>query len=133
VRPFPLAFGAFLAVLAIGAVGHAAAAVVRRRRHDVAVLRALGMTPRQSRAVILTQGSVLAVVGLVFGVPLGVAAGRTLWRVVAEYTPLQYVPPVAVWALFLVGPLTLLAAGLLAAWPGHQAARLRVGHVLRAE
>jgi ABC-type lipoprotein release transport system permease subunit len=133
VQPFPLALGAFLALLAAAAVGHSAASVVRRRRHDVAVLRALGMTPRQSRAVILTQGSVPAVVGLLFGVPLGVAAGRTLWRVVADYTPLQYVPPVALWALFLVGPLTLLVAGLLAAWPGHQAARLRVGHVLRAE
>ena len=67
------------------------------------------------------------------GVPLGVAAGRTLWRVVADYTPLQYVPPVADWALLLVGPLTLLVAGLLAAWPGRQAARLRLGDVLRAE
>jgi hypothetical protein len=133
VRPFPLALGAFLALLAIGAVGHAAASVVRRRRHDVAVLRALGMTPRQSRAVVLTQGGVLAAVGLVFGVPLGVAAGRTLWRVVADYTPLQYVPPVAFWALFLVGPLTMLVAGLLAAWPGQRAARLRLGDVLRAE
>jgi hypothetical protein len=133
VQPFPLALGAFLALLATGAVGHAAASAVRRRRQEVAVLRALGMTPRQSRAVLFTQGGVLAVVGLVFGVPLGVAAGRTLWRVVADYTPLQYVPPVAVWALFLVGPLTLLVAGLLAAWPGRQAARLRLGDVLRAE
>jgi ABC-type lipoprotein release transport system permease subunit len=106
---------------------------VRRRRHDLAVLRALGMTPRQSRAVILTQSSVLAVVGLVFGVPLGVAAGRTLWRVVADYTPLQYVPPVALWTLLLVVPLTLLIAALLAAWPGHRAARLPIGVVLRAE
>jgi ABC-type lipoprotein release transport system permease subunit len=133
VQPFPLALGAFLAVLAVGAVGHAAATVVRRRRHDVAVLRALGMTPRQSRVVLLTQGSVLAGVGLVFGVPLGVAAGRTSWRVVADYTPLQYVPPLPHWALLLVGPLALLVAGLLAAWPAHQAARLRIGHVLRAE
>jgi hypothetical protein len=133
VQPFPLALGAFLAILAAGAVGHAAASVVRRRRQDVAVLRALGMTPRQSRVVLLTQGSVLAVVGLVFGVPLGVAAGRTLWRVVAEYTPLHYVPPLAHWALLLIGPLTLLVAGLLAAWPARQAARLRLGDVLRAE
>src|SRR4029450_6037470 len=99
-------------------VGHATASVVRRRRHDVAVLRALGMTPRQARAVLLTQGGVRPAVGLAFGLPLALAAGRTLWRAVADYTPLQYVPPVAVWALFLVGPLTLLVAGLLAARPG---------------
>jgi hypothetical protein len=133
VRALPQALGAFLVLLAVGAVGHALATAVRRRRHDVAVLRALGMTRWQSRGVVVTVASVLAVVGLLFGIPLGMALGRTLWRVVADYTPLQYVPPVAFWALVLVGPLALLVANLLAAWPGHQAARLRVGAVLRAE
>lgn len=133
VRPLPIALGAFLVVLAVGAVGHALATAVRRRRHDVAVLRALGMTRRQSRAVVVTQASVLALTGLVFGVPLGLAAGRTAWRVVADYTPLEYAPPAAFWALLLVIPGTLVVANLLAAWPGHQAARLRIGHVLRTE
>ncbi len=91
------------------------------------------MTRWQSRGVLVTQASVLAVVGLLFGVPLGVALGRTVWRVVADYTPLYYVSPVASWALLLLGPLALLVANLLAAWPGHQAARLRIGDVLRAE
>jgi ABC-type antimicrobial peptide transport system permease subunit len=91
------------------------------------------MTRWQSRAVVVTQASVLALVGLAFGIPLGVALGRMGWRVVADYTPLYYVPPVASWALLLVGPLALLVANLLAAWPGHRAARLRVGQVLRAE
>jgi hypothetical protein len=133
VSVLPLALGYFLVVLALGAVGHALATTVRRRRLDVAVLRALGMTRGQSRAVVTTQASVLALVGLVFGVPLGIALGRTVWRVVADYTPLQYVPPLAVAALLLVAPCALLVANLLAAWPGRQAARLRVGHVLRTE
>jgi hypothetical protein len=133
VRVLPVALGAFLVLLALGAVGHALATAVRRRRHDVAVLRALGMTRRQSRGVVVTQATVLAVVGLAFGVPLGVALGRTVWRFVADYTPVYYVPPLAMWALLLVGPLALLVANLLAAWPGHVAARLRVGQVLRAE
>ncbi|MEN3357591.1 MAG: putative transport system permease protein [Mycobacteriales bacterium] len=133
VQALPLALGAFLALLAIGAVGHALATAVRRRRHDLAVLRALGMTRRQTRGVVVTQASVLAVTGLAFGVPLGLALGRTVWRVVADYTPLFYVPPVAPWALLLVGPVVLLVANLLAAWPGRRAARLRIGDVLRAE
>jgi len=73
------------------------------------------------------------VIGLAFGIPLGVALGRTLWRVVADLTPLQYVPPVAFWALVLIVPLALVSANLLAAFPGQRAARLRIGHVLRAE
>jgi ABC-type antimicrobial peptide transport system permease subunit len=91
------------------------------------------MTRWQSRCVVVTQASVLAVLGLLVGVPLGVALGRTTWRTVADYTPLEYVPPVALLALLLVGPLALLVANLLAAWPGQQVARLRIAQVLRAE
>ena len=72
----PLALSAFLALLAIGAVGHALSIAVRRRRHELAVLRALGLTRLQSRLVIATQASLLAVIGLAFGIPLGVALGR---------------------------------------------------------
>jgi hypothetical protein len=133
VRVLPIVLGIFLALLAVGAVGHALATAVRRRSHDLAVLRALGMTQAQCRWVVVTQASVLAVIGLLFGVPLGLAVGRTVWRVVADYTPVQYVPPMAVWALLLVGPAALVIANLLAAWPGHRAARLRIAHILRTE
>jgi ABC-type lipoprotein release transport system permease subunit len=133
VQRFPLVLGVFLALLAIGTVGHALAAAVRRRRHDLAVLRALGMTRRQTRGVVVTQASVLALVGLLFGLPLGLALGRTVWRVVADYTPLQYEPPLVVWALLLIGPAALVVCNLLAAWPGRQASRLRISHILRTE
>jgi ABC-type lipoprotein release transport system permease subunit len=133
VRELPIVLGVFLALLAIGAVGHALATAVRRRAHDLAVLRAVGMTQWQCRGVVVTQASVLALAGLAFGVPLGLAIGRSVWRVVADYTPIEYVSPVAVWALALVAPAALLVANLLAAWPGRRAARLRVASILRAE
>lgn len=133
VAVLPLALGGFLALLAAGAVGHALAIAVRRRRHELAVLRALGLTRLQSRMVVVTQASVLTVIGLAFGVPLGFALGRSIWRVVAGFTPLAYHPPLAAWALLLIAPVALLAANLLAAWPGEQAARLRTGHILRRE
>jgi predicted lysophospholipase L1 biosynthesis ABC-type transport system permease subunit len=133
VAVLPLALGGFLALLAAGAVGHTLTIAVRRRRHELAVLRALGLTRLQSRMVVVTQASVLTVIGLAFGVPLGFALGRSIWRVVAGFTPLAYHPPLAVWALLLIAPVALLAANLLAAWPGEQAARLRTGHILRRE
>jgi len=133
VKVLPVFLGGFLALLAIGAVGHALATAVRRRRHDIAVLRALGMTRWQSREVVVVQASVLAVVGLVLGVPLGLALGRVLWRVLADYTPLQYVPPLALLALALIAPVALVVANLLAALPGRRAAGLRIGQVLRTE
>jgi hypothetical protein len=133
VSVLPLALGAFLVLLAVGAVGHALATAVHRRRGELAVLRALGMTRLQSRLVVVTQASVLAVVGLAVGVPLGFVLGRFVWRLVAQSTPMAYHPPLAVWALVLIGPLALLAANLLAAWPGQRAARLRSAQILRAE
>jgi ABC-type lipoprotein release transport system permease subunit len=133
VRTLPIILGGFLGLLAIGAVGHALATAVRRRSHDLAVLRALGMTPWQCRRVVITQASVLAVVGLGFGVPVGLAIGRTVWRVVADYTPLYYVAPDALTALLLVVLGAFVVANLLATWPGRRAARLRTADVLRAE
>jgi FtsX-like permease family protein len=133
VRTLPIVLGGFLALLAAAAVGHALATAVRRRSHDLAVLRAVGMTPWQCRWVVITQASVLALVGLVFGVPIGLALGRTVWRVVADYTPMQYVAPIAATAMLLAFPAALLLANLLAAWPGRRAARLRIATVLRAE
>ncbi|MGH9275714.1 MAG: ABC transporter permease, partial [Acidimicrobiales bacterium] len=133
VRRLPLFLAAFLGVLAVGAVGHALATAVRRRRHDIAVLRALGITRWQCRTMVLTQASLLAVFGLLVGVPLGLALGRTLWRTVADNTPIEYVTPLAFWLLVLIAPAALLLANLLAAWPSHRAASIRVGHVLRTE
>jgi hypothetical protein len=129
----PLALAAFLTVLAIGAVGHALSSAVHHRRHELAVLRALGLTRGQSRLVLVTQASLLAIVGLACGIPLGLVLGRTLWREAADLTPVAYFPPVARWALLLIGPAALLAAIVLAAWPGERAARLQPGQLLRAE
>jgi ABC-type lipoprotein release transport system permease subunit len=133
VRGLPIVLGAFLALLAVAAVGHGLVTAVRRRRGELAVLRALGMTPAQSRVVVVTQATVLAVVGLLFGVPLGIALGRTVWRAVADSTPVQYAAPFASLTLILVVPGAFVAANLLAAWPARRAARLRVAEVLRAE
>ena len=97
------------------------------------MLRTLGLTGRQTRLVVVTQASVLALVGLALGIPLGLAVGRAVWRIVAGFTPLAYHSPLAVWPLVLIVPVTLLVANLLAAWPGHRAARLRPGRILREE
>jgi ABC-type lipoprotein release transport system permease subunit len=133
VSALPFALGGFLVLLAVGAIGHTLATAVRRRGHELAVLRALGLTRAQSRLVVTTQASLLAAIGLAFGVPLGVVLGRVTWRLVADATPLAYRAPLPVIAVALIGPAALLTANLLAAWPGHRAARLRSAQILRAE
>jgi hypothetical protein len=133
VAVLPLALAAFLGLLAVVAVGYALSLAVRRRRHELAVLRALGLTRRQSRLVIFTQATLLAVIGLAFGVPLGVVLGRTVWRAATSLVPLAYHTPVALWALVLIAPLALVVTNLLAGWPGRRAARLDTGKILRTE
>ncbi len=133
VRTLPRALAAFLALLGFAALGHALVIAVRRRRHDFAVLRALGFGPRQNAAVIAWQATTVAVVGLSLGLPFGVVAGRLAWRWVADATPLIYVPPLAAAAAALAVPMALLTANVLAVFPARQAARLRPAEVLRSE
>jgi hypothetical protein len=133
VRALPIALGIFLAVLAIGAVGHAVVTTVRRRSRELAVLRALGMTQQQSRVAVATHATLLGVIGILVGLPLGLALGRTVWRAVAHETPFQYIAPLAATTLAILVPATLLLANALAAVPGQLAARMRLAQVLRAE
>jgi ABC-type lipoprotein release transport system permease subunit len=129
----PIALAAFLAVLAVAAIGYAVTAAVIRRRRDLAVLQALGLTRRQTRLAVATQATVLALAGLLFGIPLGLALGRFLWRDVAGITPLAYHPPLAVWALVLITPAAVLVVNVVAVWPQWRAIRMRAGRVLRTE
>jgi ABC-type lipoprotein release transport system permease subunit len=129
----PLILGCFLALLAAAATVHALVTTVRRRRFDLAILRALGITPRQSGLLVITQATTLALTGLAIGVPLGIALGRTVWRAVTNTTPVLYVPPAAQLALALIVPTVLTAAVMLAALPARHAARIRVADTLRTE
>jgi hypothetical protein len=129
----PVALAAFLAVLAVTAVGYAVTAAVIRRRRDLAVLQALGLTRRQTRLAVATQATVLGLAGLLFGIPLGLVLGRFVWRDVAGLTPLAYHPPLAVWALVLIGPAAVLVVNVVAVWPQWRAIRTRAGQVLRTE
>jgi FtsX-like permease family len=89
------------------------------------------MAPSQSRWAALTQATVFSVAGLLVGIPLGLAAGRTLWRVTAGIIPPYYQAPVARGTLLLIGPAVLACGLLLALIPGHRAARLHAGPLLR--
>ncbi|GAA0372234.1 hypothetical protein GCM10009530_23030 [Microbispora corallina] len=134
VRILPAALAVFLAALAVAAAAHAVTITGRRRRHDIAVLRALGMTRPQARLIMLTQAGTLGAFGLLAGVPLGLIAGRGLWRLVThDYTPMVYVPPVPVATLALIAPVTLAAAAAIAAQPARSMARLAVSRILRTE
>jgi hypothetical protein len=133
VRSLPLWLAGFLVLLAIGAVAHALLTGVPSRRRDVAVLRALGLTPRQAAACVGWQAAVIGAVALLVGIPLGTAVGHQIWRLVADSLSFVYVGPLASFLLLVLVPIALGVLGLLALWPARGAARLHTAEVLRVE
>ena len=129
----PLALAGFFALLGCATVAHALVTTVRRRRHDLAVLRSIGFTRRQTRRAIAWQATLIAAVGIVVGVPLGIAAGRLTWRWLADGYPIVYVPPFALLAVLLVASVAIVLANALAAGPAHVAGRIRPAEALRVE
>jgi ABC-type lipoprotein release transport system permease subunit len=133
VRQVPLVVAALVALLALAAAGHALTLAVRRRRGDLAVLRALGLRPRQTAAVIQWQALALAAVTVLVGVPLGAALGQLLWSTIASSSHLVPRTDVSAAGLVLFAAVIVAAAVALAWWPGRRASRLRPAEVLRSE
>ena len=64
VRSLPYLLAGFLIVLGLGAVAHALLTVSRRRAKELAVLRAVGLSPRQAAACVGWQAVVVAAIAL---------------------------------------------------------------------
>jgi predicted lysophospholipase L1 biosynthesis ABC-type transport system permease subunit len=133
VRSLPLFLAGFLVLLAVGAVAHALLTGARSRSRDLAVLRALGLTPAQAASCVTWQAATIGAVALLVGIPLGVVAGRQVWRLLADSLSFVYVGPIAGVALVILIPVALVVLGAMAVWPARDAARLRTTDLLRAE
>jgi hypothetical protein len=129
--PIILALG--LAVGAVVALGLTLTSSVRRRRRDLALLKAFGFSQRQLSAAVAWQATVDAVVGIVIGIPLGIVIGRELWTLFARNINAVPDPTVPVISVLLVGLGTLIFTNLVAVLPGRSAARTSTALVLRAE
>ena len=122
-----------LALGAVTALGLTLAASVRRRRRDLALLKTLGFTRRQLAAAVAWQASVAAIVGVVAGMPLGIALGRWLWILFARQIAAVPHPTVPLVSMILVAAGALVIANVVAALPGRSAARTPAAQVLRAD
>jgi ABC-type lipoprotein release transport system permease subunit len=133
VKGFPWVLTAFLVVVGLMATAHAIFVTSRKRRSDLAVLRAMGLARRGVYEALSVQAATLALVGLVIGIPLGVIAGRILWQSVAR--PLGVIVSVDVpWAAILgAGVLACLLLAGLALVPARRLARTKPAIALRAE
>jgi predicted lysophospholipase L1 biosynthesis ABC-type transport system permease subunit len=129
----PLALAMVLAALVLVTLAHRIVVNDRRHRKDHAVLRAIGITRRQSLGATSAQATTIATVALVVGIPLGIVAAGFVWRRIA--TSVEVVP-----TLTLPGGATvagciavLLAAAGVGALLGMRSTRVPSGAALRTE
>jgi len=128
----PEVLGGFLGALAAVALAHALLVTARRRTRDLAVLRAIGATPREAGLAIVATGLATVSVGGALGVPLGWAVARLVWGELARSVGVRadVLVPAGVAAVVLAA---LALAAVLAVLPARRAVRAVPGPALRSE
>jgi hypothetical protein len=133
VRGVPTALAVLLGVLALLTMLHVMFMSIRTRRVDLAILKGLGANRRWITRVVHSQASLLAVVPLVIGLPLGVLAGARIFRSFVER--IGALPDPTIPAAVIVGTAVglLVLANLAAVLPARRARRVSTARLLRAE
>lgn len=126
-----LAVGVAAAALASFAL--AFALLVRRRRRDLALLKAIGFSGRQVTIAVASHATTIVVSGLVIGVPLGVALGRVIWTQFADQLDVLAHPVVPVLTLAIVVVVALMTANAIAVVATRRARTVPAATVLHQE
>ena len=129
----PAVLAGGLAAGAVAGLGLTLVASVRRRRRDFALLKTLGFTRGQLAGAVAWQSTTIAVIGLLIGIPAGIAFGRLLWLAFAHELSAVPDPVIPAGTIALAALAALVLANLVAALPGRSAARTPAAIVLRAE
>ncbi|HYM84612.1 MAG TPA: ABC transporter permease, partial [Candidatus Dormibacteraeota bacterium] len=130
--------GAVLVVISLGGVLDTALLETRRRARQTAVLKTLGMTPRQVMAMVVASVVPLGLAAGLLGVPIGLLFQREVLAFMGQAAIKTHIPesaygvfpPVMIVVVGLSG-LALAAVGAFV--PAQRAARSRIVSVLASE
>jgi len=132
-----LILAGILAFIGVGGVFNMLLLNTRERVRDTATLKALGMSPRQLIVMVGASAGLLALVGGVVAMPLGLSLHHVLNDAISKSagndTPPAAYGVFAAWELIVIplgGVVVAVAAALI---PGRWAARTNVVEVLHAE
>jgi hypothetical protein len=129
----PWLLAGFLVLIGAAGLAHSLSVSVRRHRHDVAVVRALGLRPVQARAVVRWQAVVPALLGAGLGLVVGVLIGRVIWQRIVHGVGALVSVELSRPAVLIAPLLALGLALMLAVLAGRRVAQLRPAVELRAE
>jgi lipoprotein-releasing system permease protein len=113
--------------------------MVLERQGDIAILTAMGATPKTIMHVFMLQGLIIGLAGTIMGSVMGVGACwfldvHRLIKLQAEVYSIPYVPfHVKAWDVVLVDSTALLISFLATLYPARRASRLDPVEVLRYE
>jgi hypothetical protein len=133
VDALPALLAALIVLLAIATLTHNLVASVRRRRHELAILKAVGFTRAELATSVLWQTWALALVGVAVGIPAGILLGNRMWKFVAAQIGSVQQPAVPLGAIVLTVAVTALVATAVALVPCILAARVDPPTALRQE
>jgi putative ABC transport system permease protein len=122
--------GLAVIIAVLGIINTLALSVIERTR-EIGLLRAVGLSRRQLRTMLRLESVAIALLGAVLGVVLGLGAGWTLQRSLADDGIDVLSIPIAQLAIFVV--LAGVVGVLAALWPGRRAARLDVLRAITTE
>ena len=128
---FPVLIGTLLALFGVATMVHLLLVSVGRRRREAGLLKILGFLRHQIAAIVSWQATTVALVGLIAGLPAGIAAGRVLWRAFAASLGAVPVPVVPAGLLAVLAASVLVVANALALGPALIASQARPGDLLR--
>lgn len=122
-----MTLGGLALLLALAGVYGVKSYVVSQRTREFGIRVAVGARPTDVLWLVLRDGLTLTATGLAIGIPLALAAGVAVSRMLYEVSP---VDPV----VFVIGPVTMaLAASLAAFVPARRATRVAPITALRAD
>ncbi len=129
----PLILAGLVTLLGVVTIGNTLFTSVRRRRRDLAVLKAIGFRPRQVAGVVAWQATTFSVVALLVGLPLGIIAGRLAWNGIARGIGSASPAQVPILLFVVMVPAAVVVCNILAALPAWSAARVPAAIVMRRD
>jgi putative ABC transport system permease protein len=117
-------------VVSLFGMVNALALSVFERTRELGMLRAVGLTRRQTRRMIRWEGVITALIGAALGIPLGILLAAVVTRALHDLD-VTFALPVAIIVAFAL--VSMLAGVLAAVLPARRASRLNVLQALHYE